>query len=190
MALFQTYGPQILIEKFRCYASWKRIHGALILHCSVYISKIVWWLKCLILVFSVIYLNSWGYIGWGPVRVFKKFRSLFSFLPFFFSFLFFIFIVCLSGDSLAPGPLDIVHPCHPDATLLHKADYTDWRLVQTINVGPIKRGTRGGALVVAAPWGMNLKQKQKQKTNQRGRGEKERKKERLIAIMLCDSSSH
>ena len=54
----------------------------------------------------------------APVRVFGKFRSLFSF---FFSFLFFIFFflfyfVSLSGAPLAPGPLDIVHPCHPVAT--------------------------------------------------------------------------
>ena len=82
-----------------------------------------------ILVFSVICLDSWRYIGWGHVRVFEKFRSLYSFLPFFFfscfSFLPFFFFsslhfCCLSlGAPLAPGPLDIVHPCHPVATPLH-----------------------------------------------------------------------
>ena len=66
------------------------------------------------------------------VRVFEKFRSLFSF-PFFFSFsiiiffflfffffffLFFVFCLSLSRSPLAPGPLDIVHPCHPVATPL------------------------------------------------------------------------
>ena len=58
----------------------------------------------------------------APVRVFEKFHSLFSFLPFLFfsSFLFFscIFCLSLSGAPLAPGPLDIVHPCHPVATPL------------------------------------------------------------------------
>ena len=58
------------------------------------------------------------YIGCPPpVRVFEKFRSLFL-SSFFFPFLFFTFIVCLSGASLAPGPLDNVHPCHPVATPL------------------------------------------------------------------------
>ena len=82
----------------------KKTWGAM-LHCLAYISKIVWWLP----------------MWWGPVRVFEKFRSPFSFLFFhffvFFSFLHFRF--CLSlGALLAPGPLDIVHPCHPVATPL------------------------------------------------------------------------
>ena len=72
--------------------------------------------KCLILVFSVIYLDSWGYIGWGPrPGIWTVSFSLF----FFFSILHFPFLfVSLSGAPLAPGPLDIVHPCHPVATPL------------------------------------------------------------------------
>ena len=62
-----------------------------------------------------------------PSRVFKKLRSLFfssfSFFLFFsFCFLFFIsfsfLFVSLSGAPLAPGPLDIVHPCHSVTTPL------------------------------------------------------------------------
>ena len=70
--------------------------------------------------------------GGAPVRVFEKFCSSFSFLPFFlfFSFFFFFFFsflhflfclsLSLSGALLAPGPMDIVHPCHPVATPLAK----------------------------------------------------------------------
>ena len=53
----------------------------------------------------------------APIRVFKKLCSLF-FSPFLFSFLHFFFFICLSlslsllGAPLAPGPLEIVHPCH------------------------------------------------------------------------------
>ena len=69
--------------------------------------------QCLILVFSVICLDSWGYIGWGPFQVFENFRSLFSFLHFlfFFSFLFFHFLFCL---SLSPsrGPFSSWAPGH------------------------------------------------------------------------------
>ena len=83
----------------------------------------------------------------GLVQVFEKFRSLFlssfSFLSFHlllifffefysflflffsflfvfsFSFLFSLFFFSLSlGAPLAPGPMDIVHPCHPVATPL------------------------------------------------------------------------
>ena len=60
------------------------------------------------------------------MTVFEKFLSLFSFLPFlfFFFFLFFIFFLSflsLSRGPLTPGPLDIVHPCHPVATPLLSA---------------------------------------------------------------------
>ena len=78
-------------------------------------------------------------MGICRIRVFEKFRSPFSFLPFlfvFFSFLFFFlffifsllflslsrgpFIFSLLFLSLSRGPLDIVHPCHPVATPLNK----------------------------------------------------------------------
>ena len=102
--------------EIRCLASWKRIHGALILHCSS--SKIVWWLPmfdfgifCHLLTLMGIYqvVSQSGYL--------KSF--IFSFLssPFFFLFFIFFFI-SLSGAPLAPQPLDIVHPCHPVATQL------------------------------------------------------------------------
>ena len=41
---FKLMGPKFLLRNFGCHTSWKRIHGALNLHCSSYISKIVWWL--------------------------------------------------------------------------------------------------------------------------------------------------
>ena len=123
----------------------KEYTWALILHCSAYISKIVWgcraslnhslfvivwsfWerrkkkgikrlcedYRCLILIFSVIYLDSRGYIGWGPRlwRYLKSFVLFFSSLPFPFPFLFFLIFhflslfVCLSRgpfNSGAPG---------------------------------------------------------------------------------------
>ena len=78
---------------------------------------------CLVLVFSVIYLDSWGiYRVRTPVRVFKKvtFSLFFSSFSFLFSFLHFLFyLFFLSGAPLAPGPLDIVHPCHLVATPLY-----------------------------------------------------------------------
>ena len=82
--------------------------------------------QCLILVFSVIYLRLMGIYGGGGGRpgILKSFFPSFHFFFFFFlSFLFFVFFfsfVSFSGDPLAPGPLDIVHPCHPVATPLSK----------------------------------------------------------------------
>ena len=68
---------------------------------------------------SVIYLDSWGYMGWGPVRVLWKISFSVFFFPFFSILFFFFFFLDLSfGAPLAPGPLDIVHPCHPVATQL------------------------------------------------------------------------
>ena len=55
--------------------------------------------------------------GGAQVLVFEKFCSPFSFLLFFLFSIF--FFVSLSGALLAPGPLDIVHPCHPVATPLN-----------------------------------------------------------------------
>ena len=87
------------------------IHGALILHCSSYISKIVWGLPmfdfsifCHLLRLTGIY-----WVG-APVRVFEKFRSLFSFrflffLFFFFSFhiLHFLFLSLSLGGPISSG---------------------------------------------------------------------------------------
>ena len=127
---FKRIGPNFLSRNFRCHANWNRIQRALILHCSSDISKIVWWLQFLffILVVSVIYLNSWGYIGWGPVWVFETFRvlslslslslslplslslSLSLSLLFSFSFSFF----CLSlGGPFSSGPPGHCPPMPP-----------------------------------------------------------------------------
>ena len=97
----------------------------------------------MILVFSVIYLDSWEYIGWGPPSEYLKsfvlsflFFSSFSFLL--FSILHFLF--CLSlGGPFSSGPLDIVHPCHPVATPLmvwvnHLLDDSYSSLWKTIEV--------------------------------------------------------
>ena len=62
--------------------------------------------QCLFLLFSVIYLDSWGYTGGVPVWVFEKFCDLFSSFSFlFFLFLFFFFCLSLGGsfNSGAPG---------------------------------------------------------------------------------------
>ena len=51
--------------------------------------------------------------------LFCLFFFFFSILHFLFLLSFFLFFVSLSRAPLAPGPLDIVHPCHPIATPLH-----------------------------------------------------------------------
>ena len=132
---FKFMGPKFLLRNFGCHTSWKRIHGALNLHCSSYISKIVWWLSmfdfgifCHLLRLMRIYR-----VGVRPVWVFEKFRSLFSFLPFLFSSFFpsFSIFPSLSGAPLAPGPLDIVHPCHPVTTPLPTDRQTTARQTHT-----------------------------------------------------------
>ena len=85
--------------------------------------------QCLILIFSVIYFRTPVDISgaWAPrPGIWKVLFSLFfSSFFLFFSFLFFIFVffggVSLLWAPLAPGPLDIVHPCHPVATPLPMA---------------------------------------------------------------------
>ena len=67
-------------------------------------------------------LRLMGISGGEPRRSiwkvsFSRFFSSFSFLFFFFSILRFLFSLSLEAP-LAPGPLDIVHPCHPVATPL------------------------------------------------------------------------
>ena len=69
----------------------------------------------------------------APSGYLKSIVLSFSFLPFFlFRFRFFIFFfVSLSVAPLAPGPLDIVHPCHPVATPLyskHELRKMNWLL--------------------------------------------------------------
>ena len=62
---------------------------------------------CLILVLSAIFLDSWGYIGWGPPSGYLKsfllsflFFLFFFFLLFFFCFLYFHFLLSLGGGGL------------------------------------------------------------------------------------------
>ena len=102
---FKLMGPKFWLRNFRCHASWKRMHGALNLHCSSYISKIVRWLP----MFDFgIFCTHGDISGGAPVRVFEKFHSLFSFsclFLFFFSILHFPFPPLL-GAPLAPGPLE------------------------------------------------------------------------------------
>ena len=67
--------------------------------------------QCLIFVFSVIYLDSWGgdisssYIEWGPRPSIWKVSFLFSFLPllFFLFFSSFAFLVSFSGAPFSSG---------------------------------------------------------------------------------------
>ena len=86
----------------------KRIQRALILHCSSCISKIAWWLEIFYFDIFCHLLKFMGYIGWGPVWVFEKFRvlslSLSLSLLFYFSFSFFLSL-SLGGPfrSGAPG---------------------------------------------------------------------------------------
>ena len=78
---FRLLGPLYLLRNFRCHASSKRIHGALNLHCSSHISKIVWWLPISDFGIFCHLLRLMGIYRVGaPVRVFEKFCSLVSFL--------------------------------------------------------------------------------------------------------------
>ena len=110
---FKLVGPKFQLGNFRCHASRKRIHGALNLHCSSYISKIVWWYQCLISVFSVIYLRLMGLYRVGaPVRVFEKFRSLSLFFLFFLSFSYFFSILHFLFSLSLGGPFSSGAPGH------------------------------------------------------------------------------
>ena len=100
----------------------KKLYGAQFLVVRLILQRLCDDNQCLILVFSVIYLNKWGYIWWGPPSGYLKSFSSFSSVCLLFFFLFFIFFsllfVSLSRALLAPGPLDIVHPCHSVAAPL------------------------------------------------------------------------
>ena len=134
---FKFMGPKFKLRNFRCHASWKRIHGALNLHSSSYISKIVWGLPMFDFGILCHLLRLMGIYWVGPpVRVFEKLRSLFFFLLHFCFFLFFSsFSFFLSlGAPLAQGPLDIVHPCHPVATPLTacwQKSHPDMKMITT-----------------------------------------------------------
>ena len=63
--------PEFLLRNFRYHASWKlkrNTWAPIPINCLIF-QRLCDDYKCLILVFSVIYLDSWGYIGWGTVRV-------------------------------------------------------------------------------------------------------------------------
>ena len=118
--LSNLWAPNLKSD-FRCHTSWKSKHGAPILlfiscfkDCVMIINVWFWY-------FLSSTLTHGDTSGRVSVQVFEKFHSLFSFLFFFFLFFFFSFLFffsSLSGAPLAPGPLDIVHPCHPVATPL------------------------------------------------------------------------
>ena len=131
---FKFMDPKFLLINFRCHARWKRIYGALILHCSSYISKIVWWLPMFDLVFSVIYIDSWDNRVGASVRVFEKFRSLCSFLHFLFVFFFYFF-----WGGLSRGPLYLRGPCtlstHATQLLRHWRG-ENIRTCRELNPGP------------------------------------------------------
>ena len=100
------------------------MYVALILHCSSYISKIVWWLPLFDFGIFCHLLRLMGICRVeAPSGYLKSFVLSFIFFLFFsFSF---VFLFCssfsffsLSAAPKAPGPLDIVHPCLPVATPL------------------------------------------------------------------------
>ena len=98
----------------------KRIHRALSLYCSSYISNIVWWLPMFDFCIFRHLLRLMGIYRVGPSSGYLKsfvLSFLFFVFFFFFSILHFLFLF-LPGALLALGPLDIVHPCHPVATPL------------------------------------------------------------------------
>ena len=72
-------------------------------------------IQCLILLFSVIYFDSWGYIRLGPPSGYLK-SFVLSFLPFlFFSFSFFFFLFCSSFSFFClslGGPFSAGAPGH------------------------------------------------------------------------------
>ena len=76
-----------------CLVSWKRKHRPQFLIVRLIFQRLCDYYQCMILVFSLIYLDIWVYIRWGPVRLLEKCRSLFP-PPFFFFFV-----------SLFPPPL-------------------------------------------------------------------------------------
>ena len=118
---FKPMGSKFQLRNFRCHARWKRIHGALNLHCSSYISKIVWWLPMLGFGIFCHLLRLMGIYQVGPPsKCFEQisFSLFFSSFSFFFSILHFLFALSFGGpfSSGAPGH---VHLCHPVATPLH-----------------------------------------------------------------------
>ena len=74
MHYFKLMGPKFWLTNFIHHAIWKEhIHGALKLHCSSYISKIVWWLPMFDFGIFCHLLRLMGiYRAGGPVRVFEK----------------------------------------------------------------------------------------------------------------------
>ena len=131
LAMGKLGAPDDLMGKLEALDHELFPYGLIRLHCNLFPNL---WAQILIekfyihdmqaeksiLVFSVIYLDPWGYIWWAlpvgpPFRYLKRFLLSFPFFLFFF--------ICLSlslslGAPLVPGPLDIVHPCHPVATPL------------------------------------------------------------------------
>ena len=104
---FKLMGLKFQLRNFRFHTSRKRIHGALNLHCSYYISKIVWWLPMFDFGIFCHLLRLMGIYRVGPPSGYLKsfVLSFLCFLSFSFSFLFFMFFFPLSR-----GPLQLWGP--------------------------------------------------------------------------------
>ena len=100
---FKLMGPKFKLRNFRCHASCKRKHRALNLHCSSYISNLCNDYQCLILVFSVTYVDSWGYIGHGPRPGIWKISFSLSFPSFFLFYSSFSFFPLSLGGPFSSG---------------------------------------------------------------------------------------
>ena len=126
---------------------------------------IVWWLPMFDFgIFWHLHRLMGIYRVRAPVGVFEKFCSVslffsllpffFFLFPFFFSLFFFLSFFGLSlwgGGPLAPGPIDIVHPCYPAATPLRGANYVKLKTNKQTNKETKTKTNK------------NKKQKQKQK---------------------------
>ena len=115
---FKRMGPKVKLRNIRCHASWRRIHGALVLHCSSYISKIVWWLSMFDFEIFCHRLKLMGIHQVGvPSRHLKKFVL---------SFLFFLLLFwgSLSWEPLSSGAHGHCPPMPPSryATGSHAKD--------------------------------------------------------------------
>ena len=104
---FKLMGPKFKLEKIRCHACWKRIHGGSSIsivpfHAFIFQRLCDDLYQCLILVFSVIYLDSWGM---GIYRVGPPSGYLKSFVLSFLFYLLFFFLSILYYFPSLSGPL-------------------------------------------------------------------------------------
>ena len=107
---FKLMGPKFKLRSFKCHVSWKRIHGALNLHCSSYISKIVWWLP----------MFDFGIF----CHLLRLMGIFFFFFFFFFFFLFFILFFPLSRGPFSSGAPGHCPPMPPSRYATAGSDLT------------------------------------------------------------------